>query len=189
VTTEVSTYRVAVLRDYPLRLWVEQNEYFDGLLREANLLLIGEESGSVGQAAPRRLVQLAAELRDRFGGLLQTVNDERKAALDQGLDRMDSRLPLTEGLPAALDHMRVVLEETDEFCRRDSLLVLPRSAELVAFGSWTGTRAGCAAPTCRRRPRPPARAARRSGPPRRRPAGRRGTTHAPGSGSCPGPHG
>lgn len=139
VTAEVRTQRVAVLRDYPLRLWVEQNEYFDGLLREANLLLIGEESGAVSHAAPRRLVQLAAELRGRFGGLLQTVNDERQSALDQGLDRMDSRVPLTEGLPVVLEHIRIALEETDEFCRRDRLLVLPRSTELIAFGTWAGT--------------------------------------------------
>jgi hypothetical protein len=139
VTTEVRTHRVAVLRDYPLRLWVEQNEYFEGLLREASLLLIGEESGTVSHAAPRRLVQLAAELRDRFGGLLQTVNDERQSALDRGLDRMDSRLPLPKGLPSVLEHVRVALEETDEFCRRDRLLALPRSAELIAFGTWTGT--------------------------------------------------
>jgi hypothetical protein len=138
VTTEGRSHRVAVLRDYPLRLWVAQNEYFDGLLREANLLLIGEESGE-SHSAPRRLVELAAELRDRFGGVLQTVNDERQAALDRGLDRMDSRVPLTEGLPAVLEHIRVALEETDEFCRRDRLLALPRSPELIAFGTWAGT--------------------------------------------------
>lgn len=139
VTTEVSTHRVAVLRDYPLRLWLKQGEYFDGLLREVHLLLIGEQCGPVSHCAPRRLVEVAAELRDRFGGLLQTVNDERQAALDRGQDRMDCRLPLADGLPGLLEHVRDVLAETDEFCRQDEMLSLPRSAELVAFGTWTGT--------------------------------------------------
>ncbi|MCW2714037.1 MAG: putative anti-sigma regulatory factor, serine/threonine protein kinase [Frankiales bacterium] len=138
MTTDPSPSRTAVLRDYPLRLWEEQNQYFDGLLREFQLLLLAEQEGAAEHPAPRRLVELAELVRDRFGGLLQTTNVERQAAVDAGLDRIDSRLPLFDGLPALLDQVRDVLEETDLFCERKSLLALPRPAHLVAFATWAG---------------------------------------------------
>ena len=131
--------RSAILRDYPVRLWAEQSEYLDSLLRELHLLLLSSQRDDLADAAPGRLVELAGVLQDRFGGLLQTVNDERQAALDRGLDRIDSVLPLTEGLPHLLDEVRRVLEETDEFCRHGDLLSLPRSPLLIAFAGWTGT--------------------------------------------------
>lgn len=127
---------VAVLRDYPLRLWVEQNEYFEGLLREYRLLLEGEVA-SPERATPRRLVELATELADRFSGLLQTLSSERQRAVDEGRDRMDSRVPLSPSLPDVLAHVRAVLEESDEYCRQGRLLSLPRSPELLAFATWT----------------------------------------------------
>lgn len=138
MTTEIPDGRTAVLRDYPLRLWTEQNEYFDGLLREFHLLLLGERSGELVRQAPGRLLELATTVRDRFGGLLQTTNDERQAALDRGLDRIDSYLPLSPGMPAVLDQVRDVLQETDEFCRHRDLLTLPRSPLLIAFATWAG---------------------------------------------------
>jgi len=136
--SELQAVRTAVLRDYPLRLWAEQNEYFEGLIREFSLLVIGEQS-AVRSDTPRRLLDLAEMFRTRFGGLLQTVNAERQDALDRGLDRIDSHLPLVDGLPAILEHVREVLQETDEFCRRGRLITLPRSPALLRFGSWTGS--------------------------------------------------
>jgi hypothetical protein len=136
VDPEPEAARVAVLRDYPLHLWEQQNEYFDGLLREFHLLLQSEHEGA--DHAPRRLVELADLVQGRFGGLLQTANAERQAALDSGLDRMDSHLPLIDGLPAVLQQVREVLEETDAFCRAGDLLILPRPAALVAFATWAG---------------------------------------------------
>jgi len=130
--------RFAVLRDYPLRLWFEQNEYFEELLREYRLLLDGQAASSV-PSAPRRLIELAEELGGRFGGVLQTVNAERQRAHEEGRDRMDCRVPVSDALPAVLEHVREVLEQSDEHCRQGQLLSLPRSPELVAFATWAGT--------------------------------------------------
>ncbi len=151
MTTDSSTQSTAVLRDYPLRLWAEQNQYFDGLLREFQLLLLAEQEGAAEHPAPRRLVELAELMRDRFGGLLQTANAERQAAMDAGLDRIDSCLPMFDGLPAVLDQVRDVLEETDAFCQQRSLLALPRPPHLVAFATWAGeqlrSQYSCGSPT------------------------------------------
>ena len=129
--------RYAVLRDYPLRLWVHQQEYTDGLLREFNLLLIGEQSGEMHSAAPGQLVELAAMFTRRFGHLIDAITQERREALDRGLDRIDSRIPLIEGGPALLEQRRVVLDRVDEFCRHGDLLILPRPPDLVRLAEWT----------------------------------------------------
>ena len=128
---------VAVLRDYPLRLWAEQSEYTDGLLREFNLLLIGEQSGELHGEAPGRLVELADMVTSRYGALLQQVTAERQEALDRGLDRMDSTIVLPEETPQLLAAIREVQLASDEFCRSASLLMLPRPPHLVALAEWS----------------------------------------------------
>ena len=135
--SESTNGRIAVLRDYPLRLWLEQQEYTDGLLREFNLLLIGERSGEMHSAAPGRLIELADMFTTRFAQLLDAINAERQAALDRGLDRVDSHIPLVEGTPELLERVRVVLDSADEFCRGGELLLLPRPPQLVALADWT----------------------------------------------------
>jgi len=128
----------AVLRDFPLRLWAEQQEHYDGLLREFQLLLIGQGDEPVHEA-PRALVELAEVFTSRFGPLIQAMNDERQAALDRGQDRMDSSVPLVEDAPAILAQVDQVLAAADEYCSRGDLLVLPRPAVLLAFGRWVSS--------------------------------------------------
>jgi hypothetical protein len=125
----------AVLRDYPLRLWVLHREHSEALLREFQLLLIG-----TADELARRLVGvvgLADVFTRRFGPLIDAINAERQAALDRGLDRFDSRVPMPEGTPELLDRVQQVLAAVDEYCAAGDLLVLPRTPELVALARWT----------------------------------------------------
>lgn len=135
-TAETAPVRTGVLRDYPLRLWAEQEEYTQDLLREFDLLLIGEQSGLLREAAPGRLVALAELIQRRFGRLLHSINQERQAAYDRGLDRIDSRIPPVEGAPELLEQVRQVLTAADDFCRQGELLLLPRPPHLVALWDW-----------------------------------------------------
>jgi hypothetical protein len=134
-TTRPVLRGTAVLRDYPLRLWAEQQEHVDSVMREFQLLVVGERSGV--SSAPRMLVELADMFTSRFGDLLQAINEERQAALEAGLDRLDSQIPLVEGAPALLEQVREVLAAVDAYCASGDLLVLPRSPGLVALGDWT----------------------------------------------------
>ena len=133
---EPASVRIGVLRDYPLQLWAEQEEYTQDLLREFSLLLIGQQAGRHRDAAPGRLVVLANVFHSRFGVLLKSISAERQAAYGKGLDRMDSRIPLVEGTPELLEQVRQVLTAADEFCRQGDLLLLPRPPHLVALSDW-----------------------------------------------------
>ncbi len=126
--------RIAVLRDYPLRLWAEQIDYYQDVLREFAILLVGEEQG--GATAPRRLVKLAALISTHYAPLLAPLDEQRQEAWERGEDRIDASMPLPPGVLAVLDDIRVVFAEVDGFCRGQRMLCLPRSAELVAFSAW-----------------------------------------------------
>jgi hypothetical protein len=127
----------AVLRDFPLRLWAQQQQHTEELLREFNLLLLGQESGVHTHAAPGQLVALAQMFTRNFGALLDRLTEARQAAYDAGADRMDSVVPLPPDLGELLDQVRRVLTVVDEYCSRGQLLALQRPAELRALTDWT----------------------------------------------------
>jgi hypothetical protein len=127
----------AVLRDFPLRLWARQQQHTEELLREFNLLLLGQESGQATHAAPGQLVALAEMFTRNFGVLLDQLAEARQRAYDAGADRMDSVVPLVPDLPELLDQVRRVLAVVDEFCNRGELLALQRPDEVRALTDWT----------------------------------------------------
>lgn len=129
--------RVGVLRAFPLRLWQRQQEHSDELLREFQLITSGATAGGTG--APQELLALAAYVTTAHGAVVDRIAEERYAALAQGLDRMESQVPLLDELPQLLDQIEAVLARVDDYCRADELLLLPRSPELLAFAEWTST--------------------------------------------------
>lgn len=131
--------QLGVLRDYPLRLWQQQTEHIEDMLREFSLLLIGERSSEMLQKAPGQLIVLADMFHNRYGVLLRAINSERQEAVERGLDRMDSRVPLVTGTPQLLDEVHGILDAADEFCRQGELLLLPRSPMLLALSDWVRT--------------------------------------------------
>ena len=125
-----------VLLDYPLRLWDRQRQYAEELLREFTLLVLGAQASDSEHHAPRQLVELATTFTARFATELDEINAEREAALERGLDRMDSRVPLVDGTPELLEQVSVTLAAADAYCCTRQLLVLPRPPELVVLSDW-----------------------------------------------------
>lgn len=124
-----------LLKDYPLRLWAQQMLHNDELLREFYLLMESEREGA--GSAPAELVAVAEEMNEKFGALIEHLNDERRAALDAGSDRMDLRIPLQA---EAVPHLRAimdVLRRADGYCAHAQLLTLPRPPELVDLADWS----------------------------------------------------
>ena len=135
--TEIEIVGEAVLRDYPLRLWAQQQEHTEAMLREFNLLLIGQESGDVDHAAPRELISVAETFTAAYGALIDRIAEERYAALERGLDRIDSRVPLPANLPALIEQVTTVLDAADRYCTAGDMLTLARPPELVVLYDWT----------------------------------------------------
>ena len=126
----------AVLRDFPLRLWAEQQEHTTDLLREFTLILAGEQTGS-NASPPEQLLNLAELFTSRFGALINAINEPRQQAWDAGQDRMDSVVPLPEETPELIAQVATVLAAVDEYCVNGDLLTLARTPEQLAFSAWT----------------------------------------------------
>lgn len=124
----------AVLRDYPLRLWVRQQQHTDEVLREFTLLISGQELPDA--SAPVQLVALAQMFTDSFGSLVAELDASRQAAYDAGADRMDWRVPLPRTTPQLMRQVQAVWAAVDEYCSSGQLLTLARPAEVVALQDW-----------------------------------------------------
>ncbi len=129
---------VAVLRRFPVRIWARQQEYYDGLLREFNLMLLGQETGSTS-GAPARLVELANDLTGRFGALLATISEERESALARGEVTIDSHVPMIDGGLEIMTWVKGVFAEVDAFCEQGDMLTLGMPEDLKAFRDWSTT--------------------------------------------------
>ena len=127
----------AVLRDFPLRLWTRSRQHSDEVMREFTLMLDGERSGQTSLDTPQALVDLAAMVTTQYGPLLDRLYAGREAALAQGLDRMDSEMPLVPGTPELLGRIRQVMDDVDEYCRSGELLTLERSEVDRRLFDWT----------------------------------------------------
>lgn len=131
------TVGTAVLRDFPLRVWARSRQHSDEVMREFTLLLEGERSGQTALDVPKALVDLADMFTTRFGPLLDQLYAAREAALEAGLDRMDSEVPLVPGTPELLAQVRTVMDAVDAFCRSGELLALEREPADRALFDWT----------------------------------------------------
>jgi hypothetical protein len=125
----------AVLRNYPLRLWLKEREHTAAVLRELELI-VGDDTGAPCPAAVQQLFDAANMFRTLFGTLLSGMFRARQAAIDAGLDRMDSVVPYVRRAPDYLDHYRTAAAAVDACSARGELLTPPRSKELIALHEW-----------------------------------------------------
>ena len=125
----------AVLRNYPLRLWLRQRDHMATVVTEFERVRAAK--GSEAGSAPQQLLDLADMFSTVFGSMINAIYEARRAALDAGLDRMDSRVPLVKRTPDYLDHFQLVLRAVDDCCESGQLAA-PRRPPLVAtLMDWT----------------------------------------------------
>ena len=134
--TEHPVTRIAVLQRFPVRIWARQQEYYDGLLREFNLMLLGQQT-SGSHSAPARLVELADQLTNQFGPMLDTVNEERESALLRGEVAIDSHLPMVENGIQLIDWITSVFAEVDAYCEHGDMLTLAMPEDLKRLRDWS----------------------------------------------------
>jgi hypothetical protein len=123
---------VRILR-FPLKVWAEASERFQGLLREFALMTLRPD---MAEDVPVRLRALISSMQERYSGFLQMTNREREEALAAGLEYVD----LTYRLPSSAKHpireLLELLDEADEFCRQGDLLTLAAPPEDVEYRRW-----------------------------------------------------
>ncbi|WP_432510141.1 ATP-binding protein [Kineococcus sp. SYSU DK001] len=119
-------------------------QHTEELLRELTLIRLDVAHGSPGPRAPGpaplppRLLEIAVELTtDHAPFPVQPVAVAVAAAAAAGRDSCDVTCTLPRGTGSAVQRLARLLDEVDDFCRREThLLTLPAPEEVVAYRRW-----------------------------------------------------
>lgn len=115
----------------PLDLWHRGRVWFEGLMREFDVI-----ATDTGETTPRQLLEFVSEVRDRFSRFADDSGVALEEAHARGERSLDVEMELPpEAAPAARqlwDH----IQEAEAYCRRGDLLTLTPDDELRRFLHW-----------------------------------------------------
>jgi hypothetical protein len=121
------------LVDFPLAVANRAYQHREALLREFAIIAAG---GGEPSDVPKRLVELASILDERYAGLNPEADEILEAASQGRIEFVDLALTV---LPAVKDdtlELAPLLLEADEFCRSGGLLTLAPTEEMRTFWTW-----------------------------------------------------
>jgi hypothetical protein len=118
----------------PVPVWEQAREHGDGMMREFALIQL---SGSDRRGVPRRLLELADELKDRFAGFTEASDAELAAASASQALEVDLVYKVPADLADACVRLGSLLDEADGYCQAgDHLLTLVTPPDPRAFRIW-----------------------------------------------------
>jgi hypothetical protein len=120
--------RPVKLARVPAAVLVESDNHVRSLVRELQLIRIGEEEGTTEEHVPQGVLGGIAEIT----ALFRAEQDEVRAAADEamvaGEEHVDLELLLPIDAAPLLDRLQELLEQADRLCERGTILTLPSSA-------------------------------------------------------------
>ena len=120
---------------FPLQVHARAQQQSAEMRREFQLVL-GQEAVHPG-SVPARLLELSTALSGRYVGFTEAQEqqiEEGIAAGDERLDELVFRVP--RDVQQAVDQLTTILDQADQWCREDQLLVLATPPDLVAYRNW-----------------------------------------------------
>lgn len=119
-----------VLSGVPLRLSQQAETWFDGLVREFQIIATGAD------AVPDRLLRFVETVRAEFPEMSGLTREEVEAALEQGEENVDIDIAVPKSAAqwsAALwDH----IVEANEYCRSGQLLSMEAPPDVLGLLNW-----------------------------------------------------
>ena len=126
--------RLVVIEDVPTRLLVATKARLDDVVRELTLVSCGEDA-----SLPEDLRALVTRLRHltvELAYFRQEVRRQARDAAARGDETMTLRIELLPSEAPLLRDYRDALDEADELCRAQRLLLDPTDEESAAFRRW-----------------------------------------------------
>ncbi len=125
--------RRVVLVDFPLRVAGRAYQHRAELLREFAIISFG---GGEQADVPKRLVEIATILDERYAGLNPEADDVLDAAQARRSEFVDLELVVPPRVKGDTMDLAPLLLEADEYCRTGGLLTLAPTAEMRTFWMW-----------------------------------------------------
>jgi hypothetical protein len=117
----------------PVRVLDATRQHHDELMHEFSLLAVAED---IADDVPQRMVRLIETLGARYADVNERPDAEVDAAIARGDDTVDLNYEVAAHVVEAADHLGSLMDEADEFCRREQMLTLQRSAVIKRFATW-----------------------------------------------------
>ncbi len=129
----MTTEHTVRLVDVPVRILEASRRHHDELMHEFSMLAVQE---SLSDDVPKRML----ELIDTLGRQYATTSDQSDAQVEAAIERGDTTVDLTYEVPAhvvdAADKLGQLMDEADEFCKREQMLTLQRPQIAKEFAEW-----------------------------------------------------
>lgn len=130
--TDESMHTVRLVR-VPIRVMEAGRRHHDELMHEFAVLAVSED---LSDDVPQRMLDLIDTMGRRYGG----ANEPRNALVDEAIARGDDTIDLVYEVPdhvvEAADNLAALMAEADEYCEREEMLTLQRSAVVRDFSAW-----------------------------------------------------
>jgi hypothetical protein len=137
MTGDIATIR---LLRYPLRHYLRSRAHFDELLRELQLLDLGQQLGTTHRDLPQRLSDLVTEITTRYRARVDELDVLRNAAIERGELSIDLVYDVPVEVGESVTQIAALLEECDQFCRNGQhLLTLATPPDMAEFRQWNLT--------------------------------------------------
>ena len=118
----------------PVPIWERAREHGDGMMREFALIQLSE---SDHHGVPRRVLELANELKDRFSEFTTGTDAEMAAGAASKATEIDLLYKVPADISDACVRLGSLLDEADGYCRAgEHLLTLVTPPEARAFRVW-----------------------------------------------------
>jgi len=121
------------LVNLPVRLLAAGRQHHDELMHEFALLAVSLEDRS---SVPARMLDLIDTLGTRYGRAADRPDSIVDDAIAQGKDTVDIVYHVPSHVVDAADALAAIMDEADEFCRREQMLTLARSEVQKRFARW-----------------------------------------------------
>jgi len=117
----------------PVRLLDAGRRHHQELMHEFSLLAVSED---LADDVPQRMLDLIDTLGRRYAETGDQPNAEVDAALARGDKTVDLTYAVAEHVVDAADNLEALIAEADEYCKREEMLTLQRTALVKEFSTW-----------------------------------------------------
>jgi hypothetical protein len=133
--SEPATDRVRLV-GFPTALGMAQSERVADLLREFNLLVIGQQRADA-HPVPSQLLELVNMLYANYSADLEGPQRLLEEAYQRGDPTVDLVYPAVKETRAIIVGYATLMEQVDEYCRLGDLLTLAATPDILALRRWT----------------------------------------------------
>jgi hypothetical protein len=107
--------------------------HHDELMHEFSLLAVQE---NLSDDVPKRMLELIDTLGRQYANTSDRSDAQVNAAIERGDATVDVTYEVAEHVVDAADRLGALMDEADEFCKREQMLTLQRPPIAKEFADW-----------------------------------------------------